>query len=179
MKKPGFSTARAKPFKLGPFTTVASVKEALSLTSPALKATVAAATPLSLSVSYLPFNDAFISRETKKDGARDTRRLFICFRAYILDVSLFLGRRSLAWLSWLPTISGAKVVVWVLGRGPCGQSSDCLLCRGDASPLQFMSATSLFNHFFFSELSLKKNFFFKALRKLTSNISNLSHSLFH
>lgn len=58
MKKPGFSTARAKPFKLGPLTTVASVMEARSLMSPALTPTVAAAA--ALSVSYLAFNDAFI-----------------------------------------------------------------------------------------------------------------------
>ena len=62
MKKPGFSTARARPFKLGPLTTVASVKEARSLTSPALTTTVAAA--LLLSMSYLPFKEAFISLET-------------------------------------------------------------------------------------------------------------------
>ena len=59
MKKPGFSTARAKPFKLGPLTMVASVMEARSLMSPALTATVAAAA--ALSVSYLALNDAFIS----------------------------------------------------------------------------------------------------------------------
>jgi len=59
MKKPGFSTARDKPFKLGPLTKVASVTEARSLTSPVLKATVAA--PVLLSFSYLPFKDALIS----------------------------------------------------------------------------------------------------------------------
>lgn len=58
MKKPGFSTAKTKPFKLGPLTTVASVIEARSLISPALRARVAAA--LLLSVSYLPFKEAFI-----------------------------------------------------------------------------------------------------------------------
>lgn len=42
-KKPGFSTAKAKPVKLGPLATVASVREPLSLISPALKATVATA----------------------------------------------------------------------------------------------------------------------------------------
>lgn len=59
MKKPGFSTARAKPFKLGPLTMVASVMDARSLTFPAVTATTAAADEL-LSVSYLAFNDAFI-----------------------------------------------------------------------------------------------------------------------
>ena len=59
MKKPGFSSARAKPFKLGPLTTVASVMEALSLTSPALRARVAVAPPF-LSESYLPLKVAFI-----------------------------------------------------------------------------------------------------------------------
>lgn len=55
MKKPGFSTARAKPFKLGPLTTVASVSEARSLTSPALKAIVAAAAGLLLLSTILGF----------------------------------------------------------------------------------------------------------------------------
>ena len=45
-KEPGFSTARAKPVKLGPLTNVASVIEALNLTSPALAATVAKAAAL-------------------------------------------------------------------------------------------------------------------------------------
>lgn len=58
MKKPGFSRAKAKPFKQGPLTTVASVMEARSLKSPALKATVVAAA--ALSGSYLALNDAFI-----------------------------------------------------------------------------------------------------------------------
>lgn len=58
MKKPGFSTAKARPFKLGPLTTVASVREARSLKSPALTDTVAAAA--ALSGSYLALNDAFI-----------------------------------------------------------------------------------------------------------------------
>lgn len=58
MKKPGFSRAKAKPFKQGPLTTVASVMEARSLKSPAFKATVVAAA--ALSGSYLALNDAFI-----------------------------------------------------------------------------------------------------------------------
>lgn len=58
MKKPGFSTARDKPFKLGPLTTVASVREARSLKSPALKETVVEAA--ALSGSYLALNEAFI-----------------------------------------------------------------------------------------------------------------------
>lgn len=58
MKEPGFSTARTKPFKLGPAAKVASVSEARNLTSLA-KTEMFAAAPL-LSVSYLPFRDAFI-----------------------------------------------------------------------------------------------------------------------
>lgn len=79
MKKPGFSTARAKPFKLGPLTTVASVKEARSLTSPALKAKEAAvAGALLFSVSYLPFKDAFILGETARGTNGDFKSgLFI------------------------------------------------------------------------------------------------------
>lgn len=42
-KEPGFSTAKATPVKLGPLVTVASVREPLSLSSPALKTTVAMA----------------------------------------------------------------------------------------------------------------------------------------
>lgn len=67
MKKPGFSTARERPFKLGPLMIVASVIEARSLTSPALTAKVEAA-PL-LSASYLVFRVAFIvSSEGDKRG---------------------------------------------------------------------------------------------------------------
>nr|GMD96284.1 hypothetical protein BHM03_00039351 [Ipomoea batatas] len=47
MKAPGFSSARAKPFKEGPLTTVASVMVARSFMSPALTETVAAAAILS------------------------------------------------------------------------------------------------------------------------------------
>lgn len=75
MKKPGFSTAKAKPFKLGPLTTVASVSEARSLTSPALKAIVAAAAGLLLfSSSYLPFKDAFIFGKNGRDRLTDNER---------------------------------------------------------------------------------------------------------
>ena len=89
MKKPGFSTAKAKPFKLGPLTTVASVSEARSLTSPALKATVAAAAGLLLfSSSYLPFKDAFIfgrnGRDRLTDNERDKRR----YRALLMGCNL-------------------------------------------------------------------------------------------
>lgn len=59
MKKPGFSRAKDKPFKLGPLMTVASVMEARSLNSPASAVTVAAAA--ALSGSYLALNEAFIS----------------------------------------------------------------------------------------------------------------------
>lgn len=59
IKKPGFSTAKAKPFKQGPLTMVASVMEARSLKSPALAVTVAKTA--ALSGSYLALNDAFIS----------------------------------------------------------------------------------------------------------------------
>lgn len=59
MKKPGFSRAKARPFRLGPWTTVASVMAARSLKSPALKETVEAAAA-ALSGSYLALNDAFI-----------------------------------------------------------------------------------------------------------------------
>lgn len=61
MNNPGFSTARANPFKLGPLTTVASVMEARSLRSPALNATVALAA--ALSGSYRALNEAFIVAE--------------------------------------------------------------------------------------------------------------------
>lgn len=61
VKDPGFSTARAKPFKQGPLTTVASVMEARSLTSPALKARVTAEAAVALSASYFALKDAFIS----------------------------------------------------------------------------------------------------------------------
>lgn len=61
VKNPGFSTARAKPFKQGPLTTVASVMEARSLTSPALKARVTAEVAVALSASYFALKDAFIS----------------------------------------------------------------------------------------------------------------------
>jgi hypothetical protein len=79
MKNPGFSTARAKPVKLGPLTTVASVKEARSLTSPALKTKEAAAAgPLLFSVSNLPFKDAFILVETARATNGDVKSgLFI------------------------------------------------------------------------------------------------------
>lgn len=77
MKKPGFSTAKAKPFKLGPLTTVASVKEARSLKSPALKTKEAAAAgPLLFSVSYLPFKDAFILGETARGTNGDVESGF-------------------------------------------------------------------------------------------------------
>lgn len=62
MKKPGFSRARERPFKLGPATTVASVKVARSLRSPALKAREP--TPVVLSASYLPLREAFIVKES-------------------------------------------------------------------------------------------------------------------
>lgn len=58
MKKPGFSIERARPFREGPFTTVASVMEARSLTLLAATATVAPAE--FLSVAYVVFSDAFI-----------------------------------------------------------------------------------------------------------------------
>ena len=58
MKKPGFSTARERPFKVGPGTKVASVMVARSLISPALKATEP--TPVLLPPSYLPLTEAFI-----------------------------------------------------------------------------------------------------------------------
>lgn len=45
-KEPGFSTARAKPVKLGPLENVASDMEALILKSPALAVTVAKAEAL-------------------------------------------------------------------------------------------------------------------------------------
>lgn len=71
MNTPGFSTPRTKPFKPGPLTTVASVSEARSLTSLAKTATFAAA-PL-LSVSYLPFKDAFIVIVSKAVGEKRRR----------------------------------------------------------------------------------------------------------
>lgn len=76
MKKPGLSTARVKPFKLGPLAKVASVNEARSLTSPALKANAAAAAgALLFSVSYLPFKEAFIlGEETERDSKRRNKR---------------------------------------------------------------------------------------------------------
>ena len=73
MKEPGFSTARAKPSRLGPLTMVASVMEARSLTSPALTENVAAAPP-SLSVSYLPLNVAFIVNNVEDSGGRERER---------------------------------------------------------------------------------------------------------
>lgn len=60
VKDPGLSTARAKPFKQGPLTRVASVMEARSLTSPALKARVMAEAGVVLSASYFALKDAFI-----------------------------------------------------------------------------------------------------------------------
>ena len=45
-KEPGFSTAKAKPVKLGPLENVASVIETLKPMSPALAATVATAAAL-------------------------------------------------------------------------------------------------------------------------------------
>lgn len=60
MKKPGFSTARERPFKLGPATKVASVMVARSLRSPALKASEP--TPVLLPpASNLPLTEAFIA----------------------------------------------------------------------------------------------------------------------
>ena len=64
MKQPGFSTARERPLREGSLTKVASVIEALSLKSPAGITTVEVAevaAVLSVSYSYLPFNDALIS----------------------------------------------------------------------------------------------------------------------
>lgn len=58
MKEPGFSTARERPFKVGPATRVASVIVARSLISPALTANEP--TPVVLSASYLPLREAFI-----------------------------------------------------------------------------------------------------------------------
>lgn len=63
MKEPGFSRERARPFKVGPLTKVASVMDALSFTSPALTVKVAAAV-LFFSDSYLPFSEAFIISST-------------------------------------------------------------------------------------------------------------------
>lgn len=63
MKKPGFSSERARPLKEGPLTKVASVMEARSLKSPVgiAMVEVAAVVDLSVSYSYLPFKDAFIA----------------------------------------------------------------------------------------------------------------------
>ena len=77
MKKPGFSTARERPFKLGPLMIVASVMDARSLTSPALTAKVEAA-PL-LSASYLVFRVAFIVRRKgdKQDIQMMQNKVFV------------------------------------------------------------------------------------------------------
>lgn len=79
MKTPGFSTARAKPVRLGPLMKVASVTEARNLTSAALTATVAKTAPF-LSTSYLPLSVAFIVNNGRVKGqceGRDTRRMVV------------------------------------------------------------------------------------------------------
>ena len=73
MKKPGFSTARERPFKVGPATRVASVMVARSLRSPALKAREP--TPVLLSPSYLPLTEAFIiSTHPRERKSRERER---------------------------------------------------------------------------------------------------------
>lgn len=68
MNEPGFSTARARPFKEGPLTTVASVMVARSLTSPALTETVAAAAILSR--SYRVLSEPFIVSHLESGGEK-------------------------------------------------------------------------------------------------------------
>lgn len=95
MKEPGFSTARAKPVRLGPLMKVASVTEARNLTSPALTAMLAKAAPF-LSTSYFPFRVAFIVNNGC--SCKETRQQGCCQRSsnsgiinYYANVHFFLS----------------------------------------------------------------------------------------
>lgn len=76
VKDPGLSTAKARPFKQGPLTRVASVMEARSLTSPALKTRVTAEAAVALSASYFALKDAFIF--WSQSGWLELRKEYLC-----------------------------------------------------------------------------------------------------
>lgn len=98
MKKPGFSTARERPFKLGPAMREVSVMVARSLALPALKESEA--TPPLLSTSNFPLKVAFIdinlySRRRQCIRLVDHSLLKKCL-LQMLDVS-FLKKLSGIW----------------------------------------------------------------------------------